>query len=117
MRRSRVKKSIQVLAAAVLMIGTVLPSVSRAQDSSSGCGLGWAVSQRQSLLSSWIRNSTNVTFSNTIAMTFGTSGCARHDLVLNEKKPIYFAEANFNRLMIEMAEGHGEFLGAFAEVL
>ncbi len=95
----------------------ILPTMVYAQDTSSGCGLGWMVTQRNSLVSSWVRASTNVTFSNTIAMTFGTSGCSRHDLVLNEKSAEYFVEANYDRLRREMAEGQGEFLSAFAEVL
>ena len=111
------KNSIKILAASIFAFGLVSSSVCQAQDSSSGCGLGWQVNQRTSLVSSAIRASTNATFSNTIAMTFGTSGCAKHDIVLNEKQPIYFAEANFHNLMVEMAAGHGEFLVAFAEVL
>ena len=95
----------------------ILPTLVLAQDSSSGCGVGWMVTQRQSLISSWVRQSTNVTFSNTIAMTSGTSGCAKHDIVLNEKKAEHFAEANFDRLRLEMSGGRGEFLTAFSEIL
>lgn len=50
-------------------------------------------------------------------MTSGTSGCAKHDLVMREKAGEHFAEANFQNLMVEMAQGDGEHLRSFAAVL
>jgi hypothetical protein len=105
---------ISVVAGFALILGA---SVSHADDQSSGCGAGWYVTKRNSLLSSLVRSSTNYTFSNTIGMTFGTSGCARHDLVMNDKKEIHYAESNYNNLVVEMAQGGGEHLRGFAAVL
>ena len=90
---------------------------SYADDQSSGCGLGWAVTKRNSLLSSSTRQTTNAIASNTIAMTLGTSGCAKHDIVMKNKEAQFFAEANYQKLQSEMAEGRGEYLAAFANVL
>lgn len=87
-----------------------------AADSSSGCGMGYEVAPKQSLVSSSTRALVNATFSNTIAMTLGTSGCAKHSIVKNEAKGIHFAEANLNVLAIEMARGNGEFVNTFASV-
>ena len=87
-----------------------------AADSSSGCGMGWQVAPAQSLVSSSTRAIVNVTFSNTIAMTLGTSGCAKHSIVKNDAKGIHFAEANLNQLAVEMARGNGEFVSTFASV-
>ena len=87
-----------------------------AADSSSGCGIGWQVAPKQSLISSSTRSIVNATFSNTIAMTLGTSGCAQHSIVKNDSKGIHFAEANMNQLAVQMASGHGEFITSFAEV-
>lgn len=87
-----------------------------AADSSSGCGMGWEVAPKQSLVSSSTRSIVNATFSNSIAMTLGTSGCAKHSIVKNEAKGIHFAEANMNQLAIEMARGNGEFVNGFASV-
>ncbi len=89
----------------------------QAGDSSSGCGLGWQVAPKQSLVSSFARSLTNATFLNTIAMTMGTSGCAQHSIVMKEKEAQYFAEANYHNLMMEMAMGEGENLENFASVL
>lgn len=88
-----------------------------AADSSSGCGMGWEVAPKQSLVSSSTRSLVNATFSSTIAMTLGTSGCAKHSIVKNDAKGIHFAEANMNQLAIEMARGNGEFVAGFATVL
>jgi len=85
-------------------------------DNSSGCGLGWQVFPKNSLVSSAFRTTTHIILPNTFSMTFGTSGCSRHDIVQNEKKGIHFAESNFHQLMIDMAKGEGEYLQGFAKV-
>ncbi len=87
-----------------------------AADSSSGCGMGWEVAPKQTLVSSSTRYLVNATFSSTIAMTLGTSGCAKHSIVKNDAKGIHYAEANMNALAIEMARGNGEFVAGFASV-
>lgn len=98
------------------LIALVSASSVMAGDSSSGCGMGWQVAPRQSLVSSTTRTIVNATFSSTIGMTLGTSGCARHSIVQNDKKGIHFAEANLNQLALEMARGNGEFVTSFASV-
>ena len=86
-------------------------------DTSSGCGMGYEVAPKQSLVSSSTRSIVNATFSNSIAMTLGTSGCAKHSIVKNDAKGIHFAEANMNQLALEMAQGNGEFVAGFAATL
>ena len=49
-------------------------------------------------------------------MTLGTSGCAKHSIVYNEKQGIHFVESNRNELAVEMAKGQGEFVAGLAEV-
>jgi hypothetical protein len=103
----------------VLLAGLLLFSAAAfASDSSSGCGLGWMILKKNSLVSSSLRATTNGIFFNaTFGMTSGTSGCAKHDIVQNEKKAIHFAEANFGKLMQEMSQGSGEYLTSFSAVL
>lgn len=106
-------RSLAVLAViSVTAIGSAV-----AEDSSSGCGLGWQVSQKNSLLSSAIRSTTNAFLPNTFSMTSGTSGCAQHSIVKNESEQKYFVEANLQRLTLEMARGQGEYLRSFASVM
>jgi hypothetical protein len=87
------------------------------QDKSSGCGYGWEVMKDQTLLASSVRSTTNGTASNSIAMTMGTSGCAKHDIVLQEKQQLHFANSNYEMIVAEMANGQGEYLNSFADVL
>ena len=89
----------------------------QAADSSSGCGLGWAVFEKNSLISSALRSTTNALFLNTLAMTSGTSGCAQHSIVKSDKKTLHFIDANKHHLMSEMAFGKGENLTALSEIL
>lgn len=101
-----------------LILGlTVFSFAAQAEDKSSGCGLGWQVVKNHSLLSSYTRSITNASTSSTSGMTSGTSGCDRHSIVLNDKKHIHYAETNFHSLMIEMAQGQGEYLKGFALVM
>lgn len=100
----------------IVIIALLAATTGFAGDSSSGCGLGWQVAPKQSLVSSFTRALVNATFLNTIAMTVGTSGCAQHSIVYNEAKGIHFAEANIDQLAIEMASGNGEVVQGFASV-
>ena len=99
-----------------LFVVLITSSTTYAADSSSGCGIGWQVLPKQSLVSSFSRAMINGTFSNTIAMTLGTSGCAKHSIVYNEKKGLHFVEANKEVLVAEIAVGNGEYVTAMAEV-
>lgn len=91
--------------------------VAKAEDKSSGCGFGWQVAKENSLVSSFTRNLTNETTSNTFGMTSGTSGCDKHSIVDVNKSEEHFAEANYNSLMIEMAQGEGTYLTSLAYVM
>lgn len=105
-------KKILVIALTLLISSPLL-----AGDSSSGCGLGWQIFKKNSLISSALRSTTNVIFLNTVGMTFGTSGCAQHSIVKNDKKSLHFMDANKHHLMTEMAMGEGEHLKAFSQIL
>lgn len=105
------KKSLTLLAFAFILTNA------QAADSSSGCGLGWAVFKDNSLISSALRATTNAMFFNTIGMTFGTSGCARHSIVMNDKKTLHFTEANHNVLKLEVAQGRGEHLNGLSHLM
>lgn len=87
-----------------------------AQDRSSGCGMGWQVTRSMSTTASYTRALTNATFSNTFAMTSGTSGCAKHDLVMKEREKIFYVEANLIPLKREIALGRGERVEGLAQV-
>ena len=101
----------------ILILAFLLVSSVQAADSSSGCGMGWYVTQKNSLVSSFVRALTNATFLNSFAMTSGTSNCQKHDLVKKDKMPTHFAETNFDVLVTQMSQGKGEVLNNFANVM
>ncbi|MBX7232098.1 MAG: DUF3015 domain-containing protein [Bdellovibrionales bacterium] len=90
-----------------------------AADGSSGCGPGWYLFKENSLVSSSFRSTTNgflfpvVTF----GMTFGTSNCTQHKLVLKEKESLYFATMNYFELKRDITKGEGEYLAAFSSTM
>ncbi len=97
----------------VLVLALTWSGTSLAADGSGGCGPGW-----NSLSSSSIRSTTNSSSGiSSFAMTSGTSNCQRHSIVLKEKEAQHFAETNQQNLEIEMAQGSGEYLAAFARTL
>ena len=94
-------------------------SQARAVDGSSGCGPGWYVFKDTSLLSSALRATTNSFLFpiSTLGMTFGTSNCTQHKLVLKEKESLYFATMNHFELKRDLAKGQGEYVSAFASTM
>jgi hypothetical protein len=87
---------------------TLLSFSGMASDKSSGCGVGWMVTKSMTTLGSSTRAITNATFTPSFGMTSGTSGCAKHDLVLLEKAKSHFVANNYLPLQLEIAMGSGE---------
>lgn len=88
-----------------------------ADDSSNGCGLGWAVTKKKSMLATTTRGSTNSIIPNTFGMTSGTSHCDSHSFAKNELPAYQYIETNYDMLMVDVAKGQGEYLDGFAAVL
>jgi hypothetical protein len=79
-----------------------------------GCGVGSMIFGDQKgyiqLLASW----TNGAFSQTSAITSGTSNCTEDGVALVDRERELFAEANFQNLRQEVAQGRGENVGVLA---
>lgn len=88
-------------------------------DGSSGCGPAWYVFKKNSLVSSSLRAVTNGVLlpTMTLGMTLGTSNCAKHSIVEQEKASLHLATMAREELLLEMAQGQGEHLAAFAYTL
>jgi hypothetical protein len=108
-----------VMLALVFTVFTAFSFQAKADDGSSGCGPGWYLFKENSLVSSALRATTNsILFPvTTIGMTFGTSNCTQHKLVLKEKESLYFATMNHFELKRDIAKGDGEYLSAFAATM
>ncbi len=83
-----------------------------------GCGLGSVVFSSNKKLHQILAATTNGTFgSQTFGITTGTSNCKASGFAKVEKEQIFYAESNYKNLMTEMAQGRGESLEGFAQVL
>lgn len=101
----------------LLVILTSLPTLALA-DNSTGCGLGSMIWKKNSIVSALFRSTTNHSFSSQLfGITTGTSGCSQHSIVKRDMYPVYYAEANLPELRYELAQGQGEYVATFAEVL
>lgn len=90
-----------------LVFSLLLGSVAMANDA--GCGLGGQVIKSNTKLAQLGATFLNATTgSQTIGITFGTSGCTANGIVQNEKQIQYFVEVNQTELTRELAQGRGE---------
>ena len=86
---------------------------------SSGCGLGSQLFAGQSgMVMNVLAATTNGTAANqTFGITSGTSGCDANDTVYNQKMQEEFVSTNYEILSEEMAQGHGQYVSALAELM
>ncbi len=102
----------------VLIASLVLGSAAAfAENDSDSCGLGWQVTKKKTFSATTTRGTTNSVVPPTFGMTSGTIGCAQHSLVKAEMKSLHFADANYENLMTEIAQGQGEYLTGFAATM
>lgn len=102
------------IAVAVMMI--VFSYSLLADDTSRGCGLGTLALPQKTLLSTTTANTVDAFSYPTreFATTSGTSGCAKHSLVLNEQMKAHFVANNLEQIKFESAIGAGESLEVLA---
>lgn len=82
------------------------------------CGPGWAVIQKRTLSATTTRQTINLGgILPTFGMTSGTMGCAQMPLSTLEEAAVKYTYTNKDSLMMEMAEGQGEILTAYAQTL
>jgi hypothetical protein len=98
----------------LLVLALVFASQS-AMAGDAGCGLGsMIISKNSKLLQLFAITTNNITFTQPLGITSGTSGCSASGLVMQDKQIQYFVEINQQELSREMAQGHGEKLATLA---
>lgn len=99
----------------LLILSLVLTSIAVAEDKSYGCGLGRLAAPKNTLSSTTTAASVDYMVpSRECATTSGTSGCKRHDLILNEKMIEHYVAANIELIRIDIAIGSGEYINSLA---
>lgn len=91
-----------------------------ASDPNAGCGWGsdFFSGKTDKKLFALFAATTNGTYTQTFGISSETGGCSvKGGWVRNEKKQAAFAEVNLQKLSVEMAQGGGEYLNAFATLM
>jgi len=103
----------------VLVSGLFVGVAAQAADGggSDGCGLGWQVTQKKSLIATTTRGTTNAVVPPTFGMTSGTIGCDQHSFARRDVPAAQFVATNYDALMMDMAQGEGEALQALAHTM
>ncbi|MGE3975064.1 MAG: DUF3015 family protein [Bdellovibrionales bacterium] len=100
----------------VLFVGLFLTAPAMADDSD-GCGLGWQVTDKKTLVATTTRQTTNAVVPPSFGMTSGTIGCAQHGFAAKEQQAVEFVAGNYEPLIMEMAKGQGEYVTALSQTM
>ena len=111
----------KVLLCAVLSALAASPAFAASGKANTGCGLGtviWAGSADNSVISQASQATTNGSFgTQTFGITSGTLECGTPSKVVQNERLNHFVRANMDNLAKDIAQGSGESLDTFAELL
>ena len=111
----------KVLLCAVLSALAAAPAFAASGKANTGCGLGtvlWAGKADNSVLSQASQATTNGSFgTQTFGITSGTLECGTPSNVVQNERLNHFVRANMDNLAKDIAQGRGESLDTFAELL
>jgi len=101
----------------LLALVVSLPALSHARDTMDGCGLGWEVTDSETMIGTTTRGTTNQTVPPSFGMTTGTLGCKQLSFAANEKEAVNYVVSNFTNLKQQLAVGQGEYVEGLNEVM
>jgi hypothetical protein len=102
----------------LLALLLVVPAGAAFADPDIGCGIGTQLWEgNRGLMPKVLGATTNGLASQTVGITFGTIGCNSGGTVTADARLHLFAGANLDRLARDMANGQGETLDAFAQLM
>ncbi len=82
------------------------------------CGIGSMIFKNgQSISSQYSENMTNASLGETFSVTTGTSGCSNSGFAQVPQEELFYANANYEELQLEMTQGHGEVLDGLAATM
>jgi len=82
-----------------------------------GCGLGWEVTESETMIGTTTRGTTNAFVPPSFGMTTGTLGCKQLAFAANEKEAVNYVVNNFSNLKQQLAVGQGEYVEGLEEVM
>jgi hypothetical protein len=112
--------AVVVVSMAVVFVSPVAYAASGQAARNTGCGLGtmvWEHKADDSSLYQSSQMSTNQTYSQSIGIAMGTSQCTQPKAYVSNDRINSFVLANMDNLAKDIAQGRGESLDTFAELL
>ncbi len=103
--------------ATLLVVLMGLPMIGHARDTMDGCGLGWEVTDSETMIGTTTRATTNNIVPPSFGMTTGTLGCKKLAFASNEKDAVNYVVNNYSNLKQELATGRGEYVDGLKEVM
>ena len=94
-----------------------LPAISQARDSMDGCGLGWEVTDAETMIGTTTHGATNSVVPPSFGMTTGTVGCKKLAVAANEKEAVNYVVNNYSNLKQQLATWQGEYVEGLSEVM
>jgi Protein of unknown function (DUF3015) len=111
----------RILLAVALTVLYATAAIAASAKANTGCGLGtvlWGDKADGSVLSQSLQATTNGSFGNqTFGITSGTLECSRPASMANNEHLNRFVMSNMDNLARDIAQGRGENLDTFAELL
>ena len=112
---------VAVVAVSLVFVGSVLAAAAGQARSNTGCGLGSMLFKNNadnSVVLQTFQATTNGIYGNqTFGITTGTSECSQPKNFVSNQQLNEFMVANMDNLARDIAQGRGETLDAFAELL
>ena len=111
----------KIVLGAIMSLLVASPAIAASGKANTGCGLGtvlWEGKADDSVISQASQATTNGTFGNqTFGISSGTSECGTPKNVVQNERLNHFVRANMDNLARDIAQGRGESLDTFAELL
>ncbi len=103
----------------LIIIGAflALPVVGNAADTMDGCGLGWQVTNSETMIGTTTRGTTNAFVPPSFGMTSGTIGCKQLAFAANDREAVNYVVNNYLNLKQQLAVGHGEYVEGLSEIM
>jgi hypothetical protein len=109
--------SLRMAGAILTLLLSPLAAIAGDGGGSDGCGLGWQVTSKKSFLATTTRGTTNSVVPPTFGMTSGTIGCDTHSFARRDQQAVEFVASNKDPLLMDMAQGKGEYLQSLFQVM
>ena len=110
-----------IVLGAIISLLVASPVIAASGKANTGCGLGtvlWGDKANDSIISQASQATTNASFgTQTFGITSGTLECGTPKNVVQNERLNHFVHANMDNLARDIAQGEGESLDTFAELL